>query len=109
MIAYRGINGDNSIWGYQIGDLEEKHQWFKLDLDPSQARDSDLSSRFSDPPAHLPHHDPEKLTTDFLTALRKHTELVLRETLLESTLRSTPIEYIVCSQETWVDCVAPFN
>ena len=37
----------------------------------------------------------EKLTTDYLTALRKHGEQVLRYKLPSSALQSLPIEFIV--------------
>ena len=35
------------LWGFQIGDEGPRHQWFKLDLDPSQTpRSSGLATRF---------------------------------------------------------------
>ncbi len=37
-----------------------------------------------------------RLTTDYMTALRKHAEQVLRYKLLQGALSSTLIEYIVC-------------
>ena len=91
-------DGHNYKWGYQIAEDEQRHQWFKLDLDPSQSRGtSELARCFPDPMAAPPGYDvsPEKLVTDYLTALRKHAEHILRYKLPNSALRSVPIEFIV--------------
>lgn len=91
-------NGDSLQWGFQIPDEEPRHQWFKLDLDPSQARGtSELARTYSASNALPPGYDSntEKLVTDYLTALRKHAENFLKHKLPESALRSTLIEYII--------------
>ena len=93
-------DGENYKWGFQIGDSEQRHQWFKLALDPSQARASSLASRYVDPLAFPPPYNAEKLVTDFMTALRQHFERVLRHSFPKSTLHKIPIEYIVCSWGT---------
>lgn len=90
-------DGNNFKWGFQIGDSEQRHQWFKLDLDPLQVRDSPFAAKYIDPLRAPPGYDPPKLCTDFLTGLREHVEHVLRAKLLGSALHNTPIEYIVCS------------
>lgn len=41
--------------------------------------------------------------TDYLTALRKHAEQVLRYKLPESALTSTPIEFIITTPAVWSD------
>lgn len=46
-------------------------------------------------------HDPEKLVTDYLTALRDHAEKVLRWKLPESALTSTPIEFMITTPAVW--------
>lgn len=89
--------GENYRWGFQIKDSEQRYQWFKLALDPSQPLTSGLASNYIDPLAYLPPYNAEKLSTDFMTAIRQHTERVLRKSILKSALRSTPVEYIVCS------------
>ena len=43
------------------------------------------------------------MTTDFLTALRKHVEGVLRHKLPDSALHSTPLEYIITVPAVWSD------
>ena len=93
-------DGDECKWGFQIKECGQESRFFKLDLDPSQQRDSPLASKYVDHTCASPDHDPEKLTTDFLTAIRRHVERVLRHSIPESALLSTPIEYIVCSEDT---------
>lgn len=53
------------------------------------------------PPAY--NVSGEKLVTDYLTALRKHAEQVLRYYLPRSALQSTPIEYIITVPAVWSD------
>ena len=91
----------NNTWGFQIPEYCQRQQWFKLDLDPTQTSQtrgmSVLAAQCIDPMAAPPSYDktPEKLSTDYLTALRKHAELVIRNMLPASALLSTPIEYVV--------------
>ncbi|KAL8789357.1 MAG: hypothetical protein Q9195_006884 [Heterodermia aff. obscurata] len=86
-------------WGFQIGEYGQRHQWFKLGLDPADrgGTSSALAHEYPDlnasPPEYI--HSPEKLVTDYLTALRKHAEQVLRYKLPESALASTPIEFVI--------------
>lgn len=57
-----------------------------------------LAEAFPDPVAAPPRYNmpAEKLVTDYLTALRKHFEKVLRHKLPESAVQSTPMEFVVC-------------
>ncbi|MCJ1392989.1 hypothetical protein MMC18_005861 [Xylographa bjoerkii] len=90
--------GNSYQWGFQIGDEEQRYQWFKVDLDPSQARgSSELARRYTADKALPPGYDvsAEKLVTDYLTALRKHAENILKHKLPESALKSTLIQYIM--------------
>ncbi|KAL8943815.1 MAG: hypothetical protein Q9216_000808 [Gyalolechia sp. 2 TL-2023] len=93
-------------WGFQISDFGQRHQWFKLALDPSQSRNvSSLALQYPDlnaaPTAYA--QSPERLTTDYLTALRCHAEKILRHKLPESALASTPIEFIITVPAVWSD------
>ncbi|KAL8715916.1 MAG: hypothetical protein Q9220_000583 [cf. Caloplaca sp. 1 TL-2023] len=93
-------------WGFQIGDFGQRHQWFKLGLDPSQSRDqSELARKYHDPNAAPPGYgqSPETLAKDYLTALRCHAERVLRHKLPESALSSTPVEYVITVPAVWSD------
>ncbi|KAL8681934.1 MAG: hypothetical protein Q9186_001942 [Xanthomendoza sp. 1 TL-2023] len=97
-------NDQGCKWGFQIGDFGQRHQWFKLGLDPTQSRGtSDLAKKFLDPNAAPPAYDhgPEDLTKDYLTALRSHAERVLRHKLPESALESTPVEFIITVPAVW--------
>ncbi|KAL8819859.1 MAG: hypothetical protein Q9191_007642 [Dirinaria sp. TL-2023a] len=98
--------GDTCHWGFQVDDFGSRHQWFKLDLDPSQSRGvSDLSRQYPDQHALPPTYtqNAEKLCTDYLTALRTHTEKVLNYKLPQSVLKTTPIEYIITVPAVWSD------
>ncbi|KAL8693927.1 MAG: hypothetical protein Q9218_001341 [Villophora microphyllina] len=97
---------DGYKWGFQIDDFGQRHQWFKLGLDPSQLRaTSDLARQYPDPNAAPPAygHSPEKLVKDYLTALRSHAERVLRQKLPQSALASTPVEYVITVPAVWSD------
>lgn len=98
--------GGQVKWGFQVDDYGPRHQWFKLDLDPNQSRGvSDLSRNYPDEHALPPSYSttPEKLCADYLTAIRVHTEQVLKHKLPQSVLRSTPIEYIITVPAVWSD------
>ena len=74
-------DGQDSKWGFQIDDSGLRHQWFKLYLDPSQRHgSSNLAAQYADPTASPPGYDTsaERIVTDYLTALRKHAEQILR-------------------------------
>ena len=97
---------DQVRWGFQVDDFNLRHQWFKLDLDPGQSRGiSDLSRQYPDAHALPPGYNAsaEKLCTDYLSALRAHTEKVLQHKLPASIMKSTPIEYIITVPAVWSD------
>lgn len=100
-------SGEGLKWGFQIGDYGQRHQWFKLGLDPAQSTNAatTLARQYPDPNASPPeyNHSPEKLVTDYLTALRKHAEEVLRYKLPGSALASIPIEFIITTPAVWSD------
>lgn len=93
-----GDIGQGYEWGFQIHDEVPRYQWFKLELDPSQTESvSELARRFPARKALPPGYnaDVKTLVTDYLTALRQHTELFLKHKLPQAALRSTAIEYII--------------
>ena len=96
--------GQDFKWGFQIDDLDTRHQWFKLGLDPSRYQEmSEFAATYPDPLA-LPMADgtsTEKMVTDFLTALRKHAEQILRYKLPASALLSTPLEFVITVPAVW--------
>lgn len=99
--------GQNFRWGFQIGDYGQRHQWFKLGLDPihCSGASSALACDYPDINAAPPdyNHNPEKMVTDYLTALRNHAELILRWKIPESALTSTPIEFVITTPAVWSD------
>lgn len=46
---------------------------------------------------------PEKLTTEYLTALRCHAERMLLQNVLDATFRSTQREYIITVPAVWTE------
>lgn len=108
MTAGREIqyDGHDIKWGFQIGEFGERHQWFKLGLDPSQSwKDSKLDTKFADPMTTPPtsEGETEKLVVDYLTALRKHSEQILRYKLPKSALQSIPLEFVITVPAVWTD------
>ena len=106
MIRELKYDGHNYKWGFEIGDTGQRYKWFKLDLDSSQDRALfSMGTKLPDLQALPPGYavSSEKLATDYLTALRKHAEQVLRYYLPRSALHSTPIEFIITVPAVWSD------
>jgi hypothetical protein len=93
------IYENNSIrWGFQIKEREQRHQWFKLSLDPESVLvESEPVKRYPDnkalPPAYL--GSPEKMCTDFLKAPRQHTHDIISHKLSSSIVETTSFAFIV--------------
>ena len=105
-------NGQDYKWGFQIAEFGQRYQWFKLGLDPSRRRDvSQLAKMFPDPMAAPPAYDmpPEKLVKDYLTALRKHAEQILRYKLPQNAIQSIAMEFVVGSLPNIVTIVAKYK
>jgi hypothetical protein len=83
--------------------MEPKHEWFKLDLDPtSEGGKSDLARRYPSPlPPPLRHVDTKNLVADYLRALKTHTENVLERKLSRPIARRIPKEYILTVPAVW--------
>ncbi|MCJ1230796.1 hypothetical protein MMC12_007470 [Toensbergia leucococca] len=99
-------DGSDYKWGYQIDDLGPRHQWFKLGLDPLQCHGNlALATLFPDPLASPPAYDlsSETLVTDYLTALRRHAEQILRYKLPQGAFQSTPLEFVITVPAVWSD------
>ncbi|KAK5056031.1 hypothetical protein LTR84_012582 [Exophiala bonariae] len=99
---------DELRWGFMIKDDEARHQWFKLDLDPTHENEvSRLTINFPDPKALPPLYDGAsgavKLSTDYLSCLRQHTVNILKLKLGEGVVNSTPIRYIITVPAIWND------
>lgn len=80
------------------------HKWFKLDLDPQQRyKLHGVASTLME--SHVPRNEEdvpvEKKATDYLTALRKHVEEVLRYKISATALSKTPIQYVLTVPAVW--------
>ncbi len=83
---------------------EERHQWFKLDLDQSQTRNKPAWTEECSPRKALPPgYNAEKLITDYLTALREHTGQYLRWKVPNTALQMIRTEYIITTPAIWSD------
>ena len=99
-------DGQDFKWDFQIDDHDLRHQWFKLGLDPSHYQGmSYLATAYTDslalPMAH--NVSAEKMVTDYLTALRKHAEQILRYKLPVGALVSTPLEFVITVPAVWTE------
>ncbi|KAI4116638.1 MAG: hypothetical protein LQ345_002983 [Seirophora villosa] len=95
---------DGFNWGFQIPHDAQRHQWFKLALDPKRPRPmSGLASALPDEKAAPPEHDvpPQTLVKDYLSALRQHLESVLAKALPKSVLMTTAMEFIITVPAIW--------
>ena len=83
-----------------------RHQWFKLGLDATHHHGmSKLAATYPDSLALPVTKDvsAEHMVTDYLTALRKHAEQILRYKLPASALVATPIEFVITVPAVWSD------
>ena len=96
-------DGDTIKWGFQIGEFELRHKWFKLGLDAFSDRTKLGTLMVATDAENLPMVDksPAMMVTDYLTALRKHVELVLHHKLTADFLKSTPIRYVLTVPAIW--------
>ena len=93
------IYDDDGIrWGFQLKENELRHKLFKLGLDPeSVLTEAELVRNYPDhttlPPAYAV--TPEKMSTDFLKALRKHTYDILSHKLSSVIVETSLFAFII--------------
>ncbi|KAL8650204.1 MAG: hypothetical protein Q9210_003962 [Variospora velana] len=95
---------DGCNWGFQIPHDVQRHQWFKLGLDPKRPRPiSGLASALADEKAAPPGYNQsaETLVVDYLSKLRSHFVSVLKQKLPASVLDTTPMQYIITHPAIW--------
>ncbi|KFA49615.1 hypothetical protein S40293_06616 [Stachybotrys chartarum IBT 40293] len=98
--------GSDVQWGFSIPLAAPQHEvmeWFKLvlqsDLDPSlQDIGQDLAAD-----GGRQGRDPEKLVTDYMSALGEHLLYTLREKLGETVVKNTPLEFVITVPAIWSD------
>ena len=99
---------DGYKWGYQIESQEKRYEWFKLGLDPSKQKEKSSLARKYPGTTQLPMQlssdsaaSPQKLTTDYLSALHIHVERMLERSIVKAILRRTQREYIITVPAIW--------
>ena len=101
-------DGAKRKWGFQIDENEERHQWFKMDLDPHHENEiSRLTIRYPDPRALPSVRDGTlgavTLATDYLTCLRDHAVEILKLKLGSGVVNTTPLRFIITVPAIWDD------
>jgi hypothetical protein len=95
---------DGIKWGFQIPESQSRYQCFKLELEPSVARNtSHLGLLFPDPKALRVDHrnNGERLTSNYLTCLRKNVTELLKISLCANVLETTAVEFIITVPAIW--------
>lgn len=107
-VSYNNSAPGGYRWGFDIRPGQKRHQWFKLQLDPSQklaTKASSLARRYPSktelPPGYT--GDISQHVTNYLTALMEHTRGVLLKRYRQKFLDDTPIEYILTIPALWSD------
>ncbi|KIV82894.1 hypothetical protein PV11_04960 [Exophiala sideris] len=102
-LVYDRADRSTPRWGFDVDEMEPKHEWFKLDLDPTrEGGRSELAVQF---PSFLP--SPRQgvstidLVTDYLRALRRHMDNYLQLTLPGNLAQKIPKEYILTVPAVW--------
>ncbi|KAI4154754.1 MAG: hypothetical protein LQ340_001469 [Diploschistes diacapsis] len=98
--------GQDVKWGFQILESQQRHQFFKLELDESKYyKASNAVVGLVDHRELPPGYDitPERVISDFLEVLRKHAEQILRNKIPTSALTNIPVEYLMTVPAIWSD------
>lgn len=95
-------------WGFQIKEDEQRHQWFKLNLDSGHAKEvSRFTINYPDTKALPLGYNGATgafvLATQYLTCLKEHARKILKLKLGEGIINSTPIRYIITVPAIWDD------
>ena len=93
-------------WGFQLQESDRRYQLFKLHLDEGHRyKSTKFPGNLHDARGLLPGHDKtvEKLMSDYLQALRKHAEQILRHRVPQSALNSISTEYILTVPAMWTE------
>ncbi|KAH8894353.1 actin-like ATPase domain-containing protein [Thozetella sp. PMI_491] len=94
-------------WGFDVDGFERRHEWFKLEQDPSYTKDELLRKYPSTTIVPKNAEEVEKLITDYLTLIRQHAENKIRASFeleritSEFLLRDFVWEYIITVPAMW--------
>lgn len=96
-----------SCGGSEISHHFQKHEWFKLGLEPSTYNKCRLATKYpSFVTAQSDVRDSEKLVIDYLSELRKHAETELDAALVRAKIidkRRKSIKYSITIPAIWTD------
>ncbi|KAL1615853.1 hypothetical protein SLS56_011655 [Neofusicoccum ribis] len=107
ILRYNEGDPTRYLWGAEIQDDDTRYEWFKLDLESPQrsVEKSNLAAVYPSgvamPRGYIP---PEKLTVDYLKALREHAVKQLQDTLTRNNILinlSSSIDYVVTIPAIW--------
>ncbi|KAF4626038.1 hypothetical protein G7Y89_g12118 [Cudoniella acicularis] len=79
---------EGTQWGFQIPNIIERHQWFKIGISEKKA-------------TPVGEKTPEELTTDYLSELYKHLMYTLEQQLGAAILRTIPLEFCLTVPAIW--------
>jgi hypothetical protein len=99
------INNESGsyVWGFEIEEDVKRQMWFKLRLSPNmRIAVPELTQILDDPRTALPLYDTTNVVTQYLKALRLHTEQILQREL-QVKWSDMPIEYVITVPSPWID------
>ncbi|KAK2753355.1 hypothetical protein FQN55_003484 [Onygenales sp. PD_40] len=107
-IQFTGPGNGQFKWGFQIKHGQERHIWFKLDLDPDNSRTGKLTqlSRtlkdlFVSPPEY--QRSTEDIVAAYLTGLRRHAVAHLEKLYGQAVIKECQLDWIITVPAVWSD------
>ncbi|EEH37287.2 hypothetical protein PAAG_07568 [Paracoccidioides lutzii Pb01] len=107
-IRFDGPGNEQFKWGFQIKHGQERHIWFKLDLDPDNSRTGKLTqlSRtlkdlFVSPPEY--QRTTEDIVAAYLTGLRRHAVAHLEKLYGAAVMKDCQLDWIITVPAVWSD------
>ncbi|OAT11310.1 hypothetical protein BDBG_06827 [Blastomyces gilchristii SLH14081] len=107
-IRFDGPGNEQFKWGFQIKHGQERHIWFKLDLDPDNSRvgrltqlSRTLKDLFVSPPEY--QRTTEDIVTAYLTGLRRHAVAHLEKLYGSAVMKDCQLDWIITVPAVWSD------
>ena len=106
-IRFEGSDSSQYKWGFQIKRGEERHTWFKLDLDPGNRTGAitslsrALKDLFVSPPDY--ERTTEDIVAAYLTALRRHAFAHMEKLYGNAVVRDCRFDWIITVPALWSD------
>ncbi|EDN09118.1 Hsp70 family chaperone [Histoplasma capsulatum] len=107
-IRFDGPGNEQFKWGFQIKHGQERHIWFKLDLDPDNSRvgkltqlSRTLKDLFVSPPEY--QRTTEDIVAAYLTGLRRHAVAHLEKLYGSAVMKDCQLDWIITVPAVWSD------